>query len=58
MFYRWLRPTSPMPTPQAVVVNLADVAAHLPGDHPVLDQAARDEQLSARRRWFAGRFQS
>jgi hypothetical protein len=58
MFYRWLRPEGEMPTPTAEVVALDDVRAHLPDDHPVLDQAARDEQLAARRRWYAGRFQS
>jgi len=58
MFYRWLRPTSAMPTPTAKLVPLASIADYLPGDHPRLDQAARDSQLSARRRWFAARFQS
>jgi hypothetical protein len=47
-----------MPTPQAVLTTLLDVRRHLPDDHPAYDQNARDRQLSARRRWFAGRFQS
>jgi hypothetical protein len=58
LFYRWLRPTGPMPTPEAVLVPLTEVRSLLPADHPILDQDARDAQLSARRRWFAARFQS
>lgn len=58
LFYRWLRPTTEMPTPVAELVRLTEVRANLPADHPVLDQAARDAQLSARRRWYAARFQS
>jgi hypothetical protein len=58
LFYRWLRPTTDMPTPVAVLMSLQDVRRHLPEDHPVFDQASRDRQLSARRRWFAQRFQS
>lgn len=58
LFYRWLRPRSKMPTPVAELVALADVSAHLPESHPHFDQVARDEQLSARRRWLAARFQS
>ncbi len=58
LFYRWLRPVGPMPTPHAVVVPLDEVRHHLPGEHPVLDQDGRDAQLSTRRRWLAGRFQS
>jgi hypothetical protein len=58
LFYRWLRPTSEMPTPVAELTTVDAVRDHLPADHPVMDQAARDEQLSARRRWYASRFQS
>jgi hypothetical protein len=58
LFYRWLRPATDMPTPQAVLTSLQDVRGHLPGDHPVFDQDARDRQLSVRRRWYARRFQS
>ncbi len=58
VFYRWLRPKSPMPTPTAELMPLAQVYDHLPADHPELDQAAQDAQLSARRRWYAARFQS
>ena len=58
LFYRWLRPTTDMPTPEAVFTSLEDIRRHLPADHPAFDQDARDRQLSARRRWFAGRFQS
>ncbi len=58
LFYRWLRPTTPMPTPVAVLTPLADVRAHLPLEHPLFDQAARDVQLAERHRWYARRFQS
>ncbi|MGE0385550.1 MAG: DUF1214 domain-containing protein [Gammaproteobacteria bacterium] len=58
LFYRWLRPAGAMPTPEATLVPLARVREHLPAEHPVLDQDARDAQLSARRRWYAARFQS
>ena len=58
LFYRWLRPRTPMPTPSAVVTPIGDVRSHLPSEHPVLDQATRDAQLAARRRWYAGRFQA
>lgn len=58
MFYRWLRPTGAMPTPVAVLTPLARVREYLPSTHPVFDGAARDEQLSKRRRWYAARFQS
>jgi hypothetical protein len=58
LFYRWLRPTSAMPTPTGVVVPVARVRDHLPPEHPVIDQEGRDAQLAARRRWYAGRFQT
>lgn len=58
LFYRWLRPTTPMPTPVATLTTLAEVQTLLPRDHPVLDRSGRDEQLSRRRRWYARRFQS
>ena len=58
LFYRWLRPTSPMPTPTAAVTSLDEVRSHLPSNHPVVDQGGRDTQLAARRRWYAGRFQA
>jgi len=58
LFYRWLRPVGAMPTPVATVVPLAKVYDHLPSGHPRLDQVARDAQMSARRRWYAARFQT
>jgi hypothetical protein len=58
LFYRWFRPTGPMPTPEAVVAAASDVRGHLPDDHPILDQASRDRQLSDRRQWYARRFQT
>lgn len=58
LFYRWLRPTSPMPTPVAVVTTIDRAREHLPVDHPTVDQASRDAQLGRRRRWYAARFQS
>ena len=58
LFYRWLRPTSEMPTPLAELVPIGEVRSRLPGDHPVFDRAQRDEQMSVRRRWYAARFQS
>jgi hypothetical protein len=57
LFYRWLRPRTEMPTPDAILTSLTDVRSHLPPDHPVIDQDTRDRQLTLRRRWYAGRFQ-
>ena len=57
LFYRWLRPTSDMPTPEGVVTTVDRVREHLPADHPVVDQDGRDEQLSTRRQWMGLRFQ-
>jgi hypothetical protein len=41
LFYRWLSPTTGMPTPEGVVTTVDGVRQHLPADHPVVDQAAR-----------------
>lgn len=57
VFYRWVRPTTTMPTPIATKVALDSVRDHLPAGHPVVARDARDAQLSARRRWYADRFQ-
>ncbi|MGE0878695.1 MAG: DUF1214 domain-containing protein [Acidimicrobiia bacterium] len=57
MFYRWLYPTTAMPTPVAVKVPVATVRDHLPADHPVTSRAQRRDALAIRRRWIASRFQ-
>ena len=41
--------TRTRPVPEAVVVPRADVRAHLPAAHPVVDASARREQLARRR---------
>lgn len=57
VFYRWLHPTSPMPTPVATKVDIRDVRRHLPAGHPSTTVDERRTALAARRRWLARRFQ-
>jgi hypothetical protein len=58
IFYRWLRPNTDLPSPVGRLVKLNEVRALMPPDHPHVDQATRRGQLSARRAWFARRFQT
>lgn len=58
LFYRWLWPESDLPSPTGRVVKLDQVRALLPAEHPRIDAATRRRQLSARRAWFARRFQA
>ena len=58
LFYRWLHPTGGLPSPIGKVVKLKEVRGLMPADHPHIDKAARRAQLSARRAFFAKRFQS
>lgn len=58
VFYRWLHPTGDLPSPSGRVVKLSEVRAQMPADHPRIDEATRRQQLSARRAFFARRFQA
>lgn len=58
LHYRWLGPKGEMPTPKGKVVKLSQVRSLLPPQHPHFDEAKRRAQLSARRAWFARRFQT
>jgi len=58
IFYRWLRPAAHLPSPVGQVVKLGELRTLIPKDHPQVDQATRHKQLSARRAWFARRFQT
>jgi hypothetical protein len=55
LVYRWVWARD-NPVPTAAVVPLADVRAHLPADHPVIDTAARRRALSRRREAAWNRF--
>ena len=57
MFYRWLRPTGEMPTPTAVLTTVDEVRDRLPAGHPAVDTDERRRRLTARRAFFARRFQ-
>ena len=58
VFYRWLRPSAELPSPSGRVIPVAQVRSLMPADHPWIDRATRRRHLSARRAWFAGRFQT
>lgn len=58
IFYRWLWPEAGLPAPTGRVVKLKEVRGLMPADHPQVDLATRRKQLSARRVWFAKRFQT
>ena len=58
VFYRWLRPVAGLPSPSGRVVKLEDLRRLMPETHPRVDQPTRRKQLSARRAWFARRFQT
>jgi hypothetical protein len=57
LFYRFLWPRSPLPTPTGRLVDVAHVREYLPAHHPVVDADARREQIRSRRLWLARRFQ-
>lgn len=57
LFYRWFRPTSPMPTPQATACRSGEVRSYLPPSHPHVSPEQRREQLAGRNTWLARRFQ-
>jgi hypothetical protein len=48
--------TRTRPVPDAVVVPLTDVRAHLPAGHPVVDAPTRREQLARRRAAVLARY--
>jgi hypothetical protein len=48
--------TRTRPVPEAVVVGLADIRAHLPAAHPVVDASTRREQLARRRAAVLARY--
>lgn len=59
LHYRWLRPTvDHLPTPAGKVVKLSEVRNLMPPEHPRVDQETRRARLSARRAYFAKRFQT
>lgn len=60
LFYRWLKPedVDNMPAPIGKVVKLKEIRGLMPAGHPHIDEATRRQQLSARRAWFARRFQT
>jgi hypothetical protein len=57
LFYRWFRPTSPMPTPTAITCRIEDVRDHLPDTHPRVTGEQRRRDLADRNAWLARRFQ-
>jgi hypothetical protein len=48
LVYRYVG-TRTRPVPEGTVVKVADVRAHVPEDHPVVDPTARRDQLARRR---------
>ena len=56
LVYRYVG-TRTRPVPEAEVVPLADVGAHLPADHPRVSPEERRTQLAARRRAVLARYQ-
>ena len=48
--------TRSRPVPEAQVVRVADVRAHLPGAHPVVDEAERRARLAQRRAGVLARY--
>ncbi len=54
---RWFRPPHD-PTVRAEVVALADLAAHLPAGHPMVDAEARADEIRGRAAHVAWRFRT
>jgi hypothetical protein len=53
--YRWVRPTE-APVPTSTVLDLAELAAHLPASTPPFSTEDRRAQIAQRRRGIARRF--